>query len=337
MSGVEVAGLVLGAFPLLISALEHYRETAEVLSDWWQIKREYRKCKDEIRFHQLAFEQNLEKYLLPMIVDEEELQHLIAKPGGPEWRNPDLEGKLKERLPKAYDLFFSTILQMNDTMQELENEIGGKRMNFQKKVSAEEEALPASDDGVFEKKPKSRRKRILSKPNLEYETQRIKFTFGRNERKKLFQEIAGYNARLKELLDTTDQISAIRGDRAARRGQRVSKGLMQFWRHATSVFKLVKEAFTCRCSSLHHVNLRLEHRSIPEVRFNLLFLFDRRDLLSSASPWSQMETRVSLLETDMVPLQITRSVSDVAALTPGRPALKNISRTTSSASSATLV
>jgi hypothetical protein len=337
MSGVEVAGFVLGAFPLLISALEHYRQTAEVLSDWWQIKREYRKCKDEIRFHQLAFEQNLEKYLLPMIVDEEELQELIANPGGPQWRNPDLEEKLKERLPKAYDLFFSTILQMNDTMQELEKEIGGKMSHFQKKVSAEEEPRSASDDLVVEKKPKGRRKRLLSKPNLEYETQRIKFTFGRNERNKLFQEIAGYNARLKELLDTTDQISAIRGDRAARRGQKVSKGLMQFWRHATSVFKLVTEAFRCQCSSLHHVNLRLEHRSKPEVRFNLLFLFDQRNPLSSASPWNRMKTRVSLVEADTSPPPISRSVSDVAALKPGRPALKNISRTMSSASSATLV
>lgn len=45
MSGVEAAGFVLAAFPLLISALEHYRESAEVLKDWWRYKREYRKVK----------------------------------------------------------------------------------------------------------------------------------------------------------------------------------------------------------------------------------------------------------------------------------------------------
>lgn len=47
MSGVEAAGFVLAAFPLLISALEHYRESAEVLKDWWRYKREYRKVKVE--------------------------------------------------------------------------------------------------------------------------------------------------------------------------------------------------------------------------------------------------------------------------------------------------
>lgn len=45
MSGVEAAGFVLAAFPLCISALEHYRESAEVLKDWWRYKREYRKVK----------------------------------------------------------------------------------------------------------------------------------------------------------------------------------------------------------------------------------------------------------------------------------------------------
>src|ERR1700712_3587977 len=128
MSGLEAAGFVLAAFPLLISALEHYRASAEVLSDWWQVKREYRKCRDEIRFHQLAFEQNLEKYLLPLIVDEDELQDLIADPGGPRWREPELEERLKDRLPKAYDLYFSTILQMNETMKDLEKELGGKKL-----------------------------------------------------------------------------------------------------------------------------------------------------------------------------------------------------------------
>ena len=35
MSGVVgAAGFNLAAFPLLISALEHYRESAEVLEDW---------------------------------------------------------------------------------------------------------------------------------------------------------------------------------------------------------------------------------------------------------------------------------------------------------------
>jgi hypothetical protein len=34
MSGIEIAGLVLGAFPVLLYALESYRRSAEGLTEW---------------------------------------------------------------------------------------------------------------------------------------------------------------------------------------------------------------------------------------------------------------------------------------------------------------
>ena len=50
MSGVEAAGFILAAFPLLISALEDYRQGWEILEDWWKIKREVR------TWHSLIFQ-----------------------------------------------------------------------------------------------------------------------------------------------------------------------------------------------------------------------------------------------------------------------------------------
>ena len=91
MSGVEVAGFVLAAFPLAISALEHYRETAETLGVFWKIRREYKIWTHSLNICRLAFEQNLEEFLLPLIADDVELQQLIADPDGPEWKNPELE------------------------------------------------------------------------------------------------------------------------------------------------------------------------------------------------------------------------------------------------------
>jgi hypothetical protein len=87
MSGVEVTGLLLGAFPLFISTLEHYRDTAETLGVFWKIRKEYKTWTHSLNICQLAFEQNLQELLLPLIVDEDELQKLIAEPDGPEWKN----------------------------------------------------------------------------------------------------------------------------------------------------------------------------------------------------------------------------------------------------------
>ena len=109
MSGVEVAGLLLGAFPLIISAMEHYRKSAEVYHNWWEFKREYRKSINDIKFQEMAFKSNVESLLLPLMVDEDEATALVADPGGIKWKDPALEDKMKTRFPKSYDLLIDTI------------------------------------------------------------------------------------------------------------------------------------------------------------------------------------------------------------------------------------
>ncbi|KAH8805201.1 hypothetical protein F5884DRAFT_442401 [Xylogone sp. PMI_703] len=135
MSGVEVAGFVLAAFPLGITALEHYRETAEVLGDFWKIRREYKTWTHQLNICRLCFEQNLEEFLLPLIADEEELQRLIAEPDGSEWKNPELEKRLRQRLPKSYDLYLESINRIKDVMNGLKYELGINKAGFQSKVS----------------------------------------------------------------------------------------------------------------------------------------------------------------------------------------------------------
>jgi len=77
----EIAGFVLAAIPLMISGLEHYRESADVLESWWKIKREYQKCMRNLKYHKVAFEENLEELLLPLIADEDKLRQLLNDPG----------------------------------------------------------------------------------------------------------------------------------------------------------------------------------------------------------------------------------------------------------------
>ena len=124
MSGVEIAGFVLGAIPLMISSLEHYRETAEVLEGWWKIKSEWRKCKNNLNYHKVAFEENLEELLLPLIADEDKLKLLLECPGGPEWKDPALEDMLKERMPKTYSAYLETIQEMREVVKGLNDALG---------------------------------------------------------------------------------------------------------------------------------------------------------------------------------------------------------------------
>jgi len=137
MSGVEIAGFVLAAFPLMISALEHYRDTAEVLEGWWKIKCEYRKCMRNLKYHKLAFEEALEELLLPLIANEDKLQLLLKEPGGPAWKDQELEDMLKERMPKTYSSYLDTIEMMLETVQALDDALGMSKSHFQARVTGE--------------------------------------------------------------------------------------------------------------------------------------------------------------------------------------------------------
>ncbi|RDI76572.1 Nucleoporin [Venturia inaequalis] len=319
MSGVEAAGFVLAAFPLLISALEHYRESAEVLKEWWQYKREYRKVKDEICFHRLAFEQNLEKYLLPLIADEHVLHTLIIEPLGEAWEAPELEEKLKARLPRAYELYLSTISQMNDTMEELLNVLS---LDFD---GVDAECVPA------EKRAKNRLKSLVARENIRYEGQRAKFALGKSVRTKLFSELASYNARLRELLDTSDEIEIIRSTRRDLRGPASAKGLSKFWKHANNIFRLLQKAWGCECSPKHHVNIMLQHRTNSQVNFTLSFLFSKLLVQPQCPSWSSFRSRIDLTEDEKIEStpQFHRSFSEITINTPSTPPSKRSSMRTS--------
>jgi hypothetical protein len=126
MSGIEIAGLVLGVFPVLISALKAYREGAETMTDWWKIARAYKKTQQDLSYHQILFEGNVERFLLPLVVDDDELTVLMADPAGNRWENDELEARLRQRLPKSYDLFLDIICDISKLVESLKKELGVK-------------------------------------------------------------------------------------------------------------------------------------------------------------------------------------------------------------------
>lgn len=80
ITGVETAGLVLAIFPLLVSALEHYQEGFERLSDWWKFRTEFIGFVHVIGRQAILFDENLEELLSPLIISDAEMDALCAIP-----------------------------------------------------------------------------------------------------------------------------------------------------------------------------------------------------------------------------------------------------------------
>lgn len=124
MSGLEVTGLILGAYPLVLDALDTYRDAWRKLAEWWDFQRTFEDFIDDVGIQRLIFEDNLEKLLAPFVESDRQMGSLLSDAYGNEWRNPRLEAGLKERLGRSYPMYMSLVKKINETLDDLGNLLG---------------------------------------------------------------------------------------------------------------------------------------------------------------------------------------------------------------------
>ncbi|KAM3550099.1 hypothetical protein ARSEF4850_008513 [Beauveria asiatica] len=289
MSGIEVAGLVLGAFPLLISALEHGRDTAKVLEIFWKIRRE-----------------NLEALLLPLIVDDNEVQDLLKNPGGPRWQDPELEGRLKGRLPvKSYLLYLERISQIQEKVQVSWD------MHFLQGHVIPLQALETNIGSQTNVRSNSNISLDGVKANLDFQARRIRMSFNQSKRDNLFKQLTKGNDELRDLLDTSDRIAAIRQSRGVAKETAETKGLWQFWRHTDKLYKLLSQSWLCECRRFHSANLLLQYRTSPTPDFRIFF-FSGNYSKAEKPLWACQEAKIRMLQYDGEGRKPKRSVVNFA-------------------------
>ena len=135
MSGIEVAGLILGAFPLLLSALEKNREAYQVFGDWWKTRKTYRNCSKWVQAEQELFELHLRNFLAPVLADSAILDELLADPYGEQWRSESLADRLKDFLPTNFSSCISVMQDFHENMIALGRELGVDKQAFQRAMN----------------------------------------------------------------------------------------------------------------------------------------------------------------------------------------------------------
>ena len=111
MGGVEAAGLVLGAIPLIISASEHYREGFEPLREWWKFETEFQSFVEELEVQDKIFSNNIEKLIQPYVSDRE--MHAIINDRNLKAISPQLEANVQERLADSYKAYMSVVRKVD--------------------------------------------------------------------------------------------------------------------------------------------------------------------------------------------------------------------------------
>jgi hypothetical protein len=136
MSGFEIAGVVLGAFPIAIRALDDYREVAKRLKLWNHIRAEYTRCRSNVEFHRVTLASNLRQLILPLLVDDVKVNQLLSDPGGQSWKEPAIEGLIKQRLGDTHELYLKYIEGMERVMEKLNKELSVDSNPVQRKLNS---------------------------------------------------------------------------------------------------------------------------------------------------------------------------------------------------------
>ncbi|KAF5542091.1 hypothetical protein FNAPI_10075 [Fusarium napiforme] len=118
MSGLEVAGIVLGSIPLLIIALEKYTEGLSTLHRWRKYKRELQSLIRNLETERVKLQNVCEKLLLDL-VPHYKIEALIDNPMGDLWREEETLKKVQFRLGNGFKVFQDTANELRARLFDL--------------------------------------------------------------------------------------------------------------------------------------------------------------------------------------------------------------------------
>ncbi|KAK5999132.1 hypothetical protein PT974_01521 [Cladobotryum mycophilum] len=244
MSGIEVAGLVLGAFPILLNCLEYYKKGFEPLEEWWNFRTKFISFIDDIRHQQMKYQDTLTRLLDPIVTDNKTLTELIDDPRNPRWKDGSLTGPLEQRLSSEQDRFFRIIDRMNEIMQ-----------SFNKLLQIEDGQI--SWAVIPQQKP------------WQWHYKRLQISFSNGKAKKV-KKLEAHNKELEEILGYSERIVPI----ADRRKSSPPVALLEKVRkHASSVHSTLKKRWKCEGGShIHEAYLSLR-AEVVSVTLSVMFIF----------------------------------------------------------------
>ncbi|KAK8091822.1 hypothetical protein PG997_002183 [Apiospora hydei] len=324
MSGIELAGLVLGAFPVALWGLEQYRSVAKQMGFWFQIRSEYQQSIDELIYHRLSFAGNLKLLLLPLVDDDAQLEDMMDEPGGAAWKNAAIQKALEKRLQKSYAPYLAILADMERVMKELNEELAIENDHVQSRVGVSHGHEHNKMECI--QPPKAGRRtakfrQALSQENRDFQLFRAKFGLGEEKRKELFGKLETYNDRLEKLTTTSDAISQLQANRQAAKSaiSAVNTALLKFWNHADKLYRTMLEAWNCSHDQ-HCAQLILQHRTTTDKEFRLG--------ISSANPrapgsdtWATCAVKIKMMDRPEPQPMLLQTIGQIASSTNSPPHL----------------
>lgn len=124
MSGIEVAGLVLAVFPIVVSGLQHFTEGLETIKTWRRYHRELAKYARTLETQRIVYLNTMERLFEDIIQSNDEFEAFMKDPGAAVSHNPQYEERLSARLGRSYGNYCRITADMLVALQAAQKELG---------------------------------------------------------------------------------------------------------------------------------------------------------------------------------------------------------------------
>ncbi|KAK2030309.1 hypothetical protein LX32DRAFT_662671 [Colletotrichum zoysiae] len=122
MSGFEIAGVVLGAFPILCHAAKESRTVFKKTKSWWRFQTSFEEFVSTIATQEIAYVQVLKGLFRSLEITDGEYHALIKDPGSTLWHESHIQEKLRYRLSdNEFPWFMSKLSELNEAIKRLHN------------------------------------------------------------------------------------------------------------------------------------------------------------------------------------------------------------------------
>jgi hypothetical protein len=118
MSGFEVAGIVLGSIPIVVSALQCYMNGLGTLQNFRSYKRTLKSLILTLKTEHVNL-QNICEKLLTGIAPQTRIEEMIRDPFGDLWREEEILNKLRLRLWSSLQVFDDRVQDMREAIEEM--------------------------------------------------------------------------------------------------------------------------------------------------------------------------------------------------------------------------
>jgi hypothetical protein len=135
MSGFEIVGVVLGAIPLIISAINCYKTTSQKIKFMTKKELLLNRLIQSLEEQKFLLDNEIRLALQGTHLDEEEIIALIARQGLNPFQDPEIADSLKDHLGEAFPLYKKAVSRCEDNLKAIIANISGLSSASQVSIS----------------------------------------------------------------------------------------------------------------------------------------------------------------------------------------------------------